>query len=171
MRPEKGSYPPYYDNYLPLVKETDPLEALQNNAQFVADFVKKIPASKEAFAYADGKWTVKQVFHHLIDTERILAYRALRFARQDPQQPLPFEENKYAEAAELGGRRMKDLYEEFTAVRNASLSLFKTFSGDTWLRTGRTAAGDTTVLAIAYMICGHTVHHLNVIRDRYLAAG
>jgi uncharacterized damage-inducible protein DinB len=169
MRPEKGTYPPYYDHYLPLVKEIEPIEALDRNWEMLRDFITKIPAGKEEFAYAPGKWTVKQVINHVIDTERILAYRALRFARQDPQQPLPFEENKYAVAAELDNRRVKHLLEEFETVRKATRSLFSTFSEETWQRSGKTAAGETTVLAIAYMICGHATHHMNVLKERYLS--
>src|SRR5688572_30138046 len=104
MRPAQKTYPDYYDLYIPLVKEDSVVNALHANLDDIKKFFSGIEASKENYAYQPGKWTVKQVAHHLCDTERIIAYRALRFARKDPQQPLPFEEDQYAATAELGNR-------------------------------------------------------------------
>lgn len=170
MRPEKGSYPVYYENYIPLVKQGDLTDALTQNWTDLKTFINSIPEEKENYAYAAGKWTIKQVIIHLIDTERIFAYRSLRFARKDPQQPLPYEENHYADTAEVSHRSLKNLMEEFETVRMSSLSLFKSFSKETLLNTGHIAAGDCTVLAIGYTICGHAIHHTNVIKERYLQA-
>lgn len=144
------------------------MDALSRDWNRLKEFIMLVPEDKEEYAYAPGKWTVKQVIHHLIDTERIMSYRALRFARRDPQQPLPFEENDYAANAELDGRSLKDLLDEFESVRKATISLFRSFSDKTLLQSGQTFMGPTTVLALGYLICGHSKHHCNVIAERYL---
>lgn len=167
MRPQKGTYPAYYENYISLVKEENLLEALTRSSDEVNDAISKIPAEKESFAYAKDKWTVKQLLNHVNDTERIFAYRALRFARKDPQQPLAFEENDYARAADVSKRSLADLLNEFNNIRAASISLFKSFSGSTFLNSGKTSLGDATVLSIGFTICGHAKHHLNVLKERY----
>lgn len=168
MKPQPGSYPKYFENYVPLVKENSLLEALDVNWDAIKKLSSSISEEKANFAYAPGKWTIKQVIHHLIDTERIMSYRALRFARKDPQQPLPFEEDLYAANSESHHRTLNSLMNEFETVRKASVSLFETFSDEIMLRTGTTASGSCTVLALGYMICGHAIHHMNVIRERYL---
>ena len=168
MRPEKGTYPQYYSNYLPLVKEDELIAALGNNQEQLVGFFRAVPKTKEQFSYAPGKWTIRQVLGHLNDTERILGYRALRFAREDGQQPLPFDENKYAASLDLSGRNLSSLIEEFETVRLASISMFRNFDEETLKRSGKTAAGDATVISIGYMICGHAIHHMNVVRERYL---
>ena len=168
MRPVKGTCPSYYDYYNDLVKENNLLAALDSGWVEVQQVISTIPKEKESFAYAEGKWTIKQVLIHLIDTERIFAYRALRFARKDPQQVLSYEEDDYAAAAELDTRTLADLLQEFETVRKSSISLFKTFSEETLLRSGLTAIGSATVVSLGFMICGHALHHLNVIKERYL---
>ncbi len=168
MRPLKGTYPTYYENYIPLVKQEDVVVAFTQNWQELKDFISAIPKEKENFAYAEGKWTIKQVIIHLVDTERIFTYRALRFARKDPQQPLPYEENHYAETAEVANRTLADIMEEFENVRKASISLFKSFSETTLLNSGTTSVGPATALAIGFATVGHAIHHTNVIKDRYL---
>ena len=167
MRPKKGTYPVYYENYIPLVHQEDIVVALTQNWTELKDTFSAIPKEKEDYAYADGKWTVKQMLLHLADTERIFAYRALRFARKDPQQPLPFEENDYATAGDVSQRSLANILEELESIRNASLTLFKSFSQDTLLLSGNTAAGPATVLSIGFTICGHAIHHMNVLRERY----
>jgi hypothetical protein len=168
MRPSPGTYPAYFENYIPLVKQNSVMEAFDQNWKELNEFVSKIPIQKENYAYGPGKWTIKQVIHHLADTERIMTYRALRFARKDPQQPLPFEEDLYAANSELQNRDLKDIMAEFETIRKASVSLFRTFSGETLQRSGTTGGGNCTVLALGFMVCGHAVHHMNVIRERYL---
>mgnify|MGYP002780927578 CR=1 FL=1 len=126
MRPDKSTYPAYYENYIPLVKQNNVHEALLANFQEIKNLIAAIPPEKENYAYAAGKWTVKQVLIHIIDTERIMAYRALRFARKDQQQPLPFDENEYAQHAETQNRDLKNLFEEFEAVRRSNSGVFPT---------------------------------------------
>jgi hypothetical protein len=168
MRPEPGTYPAYFENYIPLIKGNNVISALERTREELVTVLYNIPPAKETYAYAPGKWTVKQVIQHVTDAERVFAYRALRFARGDEQQPLPFEENDYAKAAELDGRTVKDQLAEFETVRQATLSLFRSFSQNTLLLTGKTTFGRSTVLAVGYLIAGHGLHHLNVLKQRYL---
>jgi uncharacterized damage-inducible protein DinB len=168
MRPSRETYPDYYENYIPLVKENTIKEALLNNEKEILAFFKSIPSSKGDFAYAEGKWTIKGVLNHIIDTERIFSYRALRFARKDYQQPLPYEQDDYVANAELSERTLEDLIHEFETAREATISLYNSFGNDALQRIGQTAAGKASVNAIGYTICGHATHHINVLRERYL---
>jgi hypothetical protein len=168
MRPEKSTYPTYYENYIPLVNEENILEALSKDLFKTKNMLLEIPFEKENFAYAENKWTVKEVVNHIIDTERIFAYRALRFARKDSRVNLSFEQDDYVKNAELANRSLKDLVDEFESVRNATISLFKSFTINTLLLKGEVAAGPVTVLALGFALCGHNIHHLNVIKEKYL---
>jgi hypothetical protein len=168
MKPEKGTYPAYFENYIPLVKEDSVLDALAHNWAHITDVLSAVQPDKENYAYAEKKWTIRQLVNHLIDTERIMAYRALRFARKDQQQPLPFDENAYADVADVNRRNLNDLIYEYDTVRKSTVSLFNSFSESILLNTGKTAGGETTVLALGYMICGHAEHHLSILRERYL---
>lgn len=168
MRPQKGTYPAYYENYIPLAAGDDLISAFTQNWRELKELIASIPSDKENYAYAEGKWTIKQIISHLIDTERIFSYRALRFARKDPQQPLPYEENHYAATAELSNRNLKDLLDELDSVRSASLTLYKSFSDATLLNSGNTSMGNATVISIGYATCGHAVHHMNILKERYL---
>jgi len=167
MRPQPGSYPDYYGNYIPLVKQNTVTEALVENEKETVTFFNSISADMEDFAYAPGKWTIKEVLNHLIDTERVFSYRALRFARKDEKQPLSFEQDDYVANAELGNKKLNKLVDEFITVRKATLSLFDSFSAEALERTGQTAAGKASVNAIGFTICGHNTHHMNVIKERY----
>jgi len=168
MRPAPDTYPQYYGLYIPLVPENNVVDALVANWNSLHHFFSSIPSALENFAYQPGKWTIKEVALHLSDTERVMAYRALRFARKDPQQLLPFDENHYVANAAVQQRSLEDILHEFRTVREATLSLFKSFSNETLLLKGGTKMGETSVLAIGYMITGHTIHHANVVRERYL---
>jgi uncharacterized damage-inducible protein DinB len=168
MRPEPGTYPNFYHNYISKTTENNVVAALENNLAAMLNTLSSAPAAKADYAYAPGKWTVKQLLNHIIDAERIFAYRALCFARGE-QQVLPsFEEDDYARTADVSHRDLADLLKEFEFVRRANIQLFKSFDENTLLRTGRTPAGQTTVLALGFTICGHTAHHLAVLQEKYL---
>lgn len=166
MRPK--TYPVYYEKYLSLINEETVVEALQYNLENIKKMAAAIPPAKEEFAYAEGKWTIKQLLQHIVDTERILSYRALRFARKDPQQPLAFDENMYAVNSGVETKSLLQIIEEFEVVRNATLSLYKSFNNEALQATGKTAGGEVSVLAIGFFICGHGLHHINVIKEKYL---
>jgi uncharacterized damage-inducible protein DinB len=120
------------------------------------------------YRYAEGKWTIKDIIQHVIDTERIFAYRALRISRNDIT-PLPgFEENDYVENTKANERGIQDLLAEFSAVRYATLFLFKSFSEEQLKRIGTASGTAISVRAIGFIIIGHQKHHQNVFQERYL---
>ena len=167
MKPAQEDYIPYYDYYIQLVKDTDVLPALENTKQDILRFIQSIPEEKADYAYASGNWNIKQVINHIIDTERIFGYRALRFARGDAQLVPPFDENLYAANANLSNSTLALLCEEFETVRKANQIMFKQLSAAELNHKGKTAAGEVSVLAIGFMLCGHGLHHIHVIQDRY----
>lgn len=168
MRPQEKDHIPYFGHYIDLVPEEDVMTALYTNHTRVLEAIKNIPAEKEEHRYADNKWTVKQVLGHVIDTERIFCYRALCFARGE-QQVLPgFDENVYAANMNLGNTDIVMLAEEFDVVRKATTLFYKQLDEKDLLTKGRSASGENNVLSIGFVICGHAMHHLNVIKERYL---
>jgi hypothetical protein len=168
MRPIEGTYPRFLETYISKVKENNTHEALRNNSKVLFEFLDSIPENKADFAYADGKWTLKQLLIHISDAERIFAYRALRFARGDEQQPLPFEEDDYAANCNAGKRTLKSVVEELKSVRQATITLIDSFGETELSKPGNTASGRTTVNAVIYAICGHAAHHVAVAKERYL---
>lgn len=144
------------------------MTALYNNHTRVLEFIKNIPAEKEDYRYADNKWTIKQVLGHVIDTERIFCYRALCFARGEKQVLPGFEEDEYAANANLSNTDIVMQAEEFDVVRKATTLFYKQLDEKDLLRKGRSASGENNVLSIGFVICGHALHHLNVIKERYL---
>ena len=166
-RPGPDEYAPYYERYIRLVAPDDALEALIAQAEPTARCLGAVDEAGALRRYAPGKWTVKQVVGHVVDSERVFAYRALRIARGDAT-PLPgFDENRFAEHGDFDARPLADLVLEYRAVRAASIALFASLSEVTLGRRG--VANDTPVSAraIAWMIAGHELHHRRVLIERY----
>ncbi len=168
MRPAEGTYPKFLEAYISKIKEENILSALKANTQLLETFLKSIPKDKADYAYAPGKWTIKQLIIHICDAERIFSYRALRFGRGDEQQPLPFEEDDYAANCKADKRSLESVIEEMLAVRKATTLLFESFDEQDLQKPGNTASGRTTVNAIGYAICGHVAHHISIAKERYL---
>lgn len=168
MKPKESDHVPYYKYYIDLVEQQEIVDALTEGKKWISAFIKSIPDSKAEHAYDAKKWTVKQVLNHIIDTERILCYRALCFARGEKQKLAAFDENAYAANANLKNTDLDLLCEEFVAVREASILLFKQLGAEQLQIKGTTGLGEVTVLSIGYMICGHALHHAKVIQERYL---
>ena len=167
-KPEKNEYPEFYHGYVDRVPENDLIQALINSLPELQDFVKKIPQSKYEYCYGPGKWKVKEVLLHMADTERIMQYRALRFSRNDAI-PLPgFEEKDYINNANSDNLSFSDIVDDLVNVRKSTISFFKSCSNEMLMREGLANNGKVTVRAIGYIIAGHQLHHLNVIRERYL---
>lgn len=167
-RPKSSEHPPYYDYYIKLIQEENILKALTNQVIGIPAMISQIPEEKEDYAYAPGKWTIKEVLGHIIDTERILAYRALRFARKDKTPLLGFDENSFVANANFNKRTLYDLAHEFAIVRNSNLVLFKHFDATALGQIGIANGKEVSVRAILYMIAGHAAHHMNVIQTKYL---
>ena len=168
MRPLPGSYPTYFENYIYYVTQTDVHLALNQTWLEVLNTFSGMSEESAESTYEEGKWTVKEMLIHMIDTERVFAYRALRFGRNDPQMVSSFEENLYVANANVSNRSLIDLLEEYELVRKSTIHLFRNFSDNVLLNTGKTAAGEITVLALGYIICGQALHHINVYKELYL---
>lgn len=167
-QPHKGEYSAYYATYIQLVKENNLLDALKNGLEHSVDFLDSLPADVWSYRYAPGKWTVKDILGHLIDAERIFMYRALTFARADRQLLPGFDENSYVQQAYADLRAVNDLMEEYILVRKSSVMMLKGLPPENLLMMGTANAQPVSVRAIAYIVAGHEMHHLRVIKERYL---
>ena len=168
MRPDLSRVPEFFYNYINQVPEDDLMEAFRKETPVLIDLMKSIPPSKYDFRYADGKWTVKEVLQHVIDAERVFAYRALRFARKDATPLPPFDENLFADNAKAGKRDWNDLVEELKAVRLASEYLFASFDDDQLQAAGTASNKSIYVLAIGFIVVGHSLHHVRILKEKYL---
>ncbi|MGZ3933102.1 MAG: DinB family protein, partial [Bacteroidia bacterium] len=139
MRPAAEDYPAYFGNYIGKTSEQDPVASLKISANDSLAFFRSLPETTGDFAYAPGKWTIKQLILHISDAERIFTYRALRFAPGDAQQPLPFEENDYAANCEAEKRSLSSVIEEFETVRRSTLSFYESLSPESLERAGQMA--------------------------------
>ena len=168
QRPEKTEYAPYYETYVSLVYETDVVATLQNQLDEMQNLLSEISEEKGAHAYAEGKWTIKELIGHLNDGEKIFAYRALRIARADKTPMEGFEQDGYIENANFNECQFKDLVEEFALLRRANILFFKNLTEEAWTRTGTASGSAVSVRALAYIIIGHVRHHTNILHSRYL---
>lgn len=168
-QPISGQYPAYYVNYLRHVPATaDPIELLVKQGEEVRALLSSLTEEQALFAYAPEKWTVKEMLVHILDSERIFAYRALCVARGD-QQSLPgFDENAYAPAAEANARPLTDLLAEHAAVRASTVALYKSFAPHILDRVGLANNHPISVRALVHVVPGHEAHHMMVFRERYL---
>ena len=167
-RPTPGTYPAYFENYISKVQASSVKEAIDTYGKILIDRFKALPAEKADYAYAADKWTLKEMLQHIIDTERIFAYRAVAISRKESIGLPGFDENSYAANSKANRRDWDSLLEEFSAVRNATDLLLKTFDEEQLSQQGTTNNNPTTVKAIAFIIYGHILHHLNIVNDRYL---
>lgn len=168
-RPEKNEYAPYYETYISLIKGDDILSVLKQNKIEMQNILAEITEEKAHFRYAEGKWSIKELVGHMIDTERIFAYRALRFARNDQTPVEGFDQDPYIENAAFDNCEFTDLIAEFAFVRDANILMFQNFPNEAWTRTGTASENSVSVRALAFMIAGHELHHLNILKERYLA--
>jgi uncharacterized damage-inducible protein DinB len=166
---QSNEYAAFYSGYVNNVTEEYMLiEELEISIHRFVKFVQNIPMDKFDYRYAEGKWTIKDIIQHLIDAERIFAYRALCFARNDKTELPGFEENDYVVEANANQKSIQDLLSDFLVVRHATMSLFKSFSSDQLLRVGIASKNPMSVRALGFVIIGHQNHHQNVFIERYL---
>lgn len=167
-RPDLSRVPEFYHNYINQVSENELMEAFKEGSKKNIQFFEQIPSSRYDYKYAEGKWTIKEVLQHIIDSERVFNYRALCFARKDPK-PLPgFDENIFAANAKAGKRNWIELLDEFRTVRKSSEQLFNSFDAEQLEATGIASNHSNYVLAFGYIIIGHSLHHKKIIEERYL---
>jgi hypothetical protein len=166
-RPAPTEHIPYYERYIALVPEGDVLEVLEDQLKDLRAFVAAVPREKEGYRYASGKWTLREVLGHLIDTERVMAYRAFSIARGEIQPLNSFEPENYAVEADAERIRLKDLLAEFEHVRRGNLMMLKRLSDEAWGKIGIASGNPVSVRALAYIMAGHVPHHLRIIREQY----
>jgi len=164
-----SEYNAYFQPYIDKVNKYESLvEGFKQHLESVATFYHSIPEEKYDYVYAEGKWTVKDVLLHIIDTERILAYRALRIARGDKTSLAGFEQDGYVVHGFAKSRSMESLIEEYKAVRQATITLFNSLTEDNLLFIGEASGFPISVRALGYIILGHENHHNLIIKERYL---
>lgn len=158
----------YYKQYIDLAPSTNLIDGLQTTLSETIAFYNSIPSEKLDAAYEDGKWTPKEILQHIMDTERIFAYRALRFARNDKTQLPGYEQDDYVPPSHANKRSIADLILEYQSIRQASILLFKSFDDEMFARIGTASGNPMSARAVAAIICGHERHHVGVIKERYL---
>jgi DinB superfamily len=165
-RPEPNEYAPYYGKYVSLVPDCDILVTLEKQQPATLVLLAR-PEGDGDFRYAPGKWTVKESLGHLIDAERVFSYRALRIARNDKTPLAGFEQDDYVKYGPFGHCTLAGLVEEFASVRRATVLMFRALDEAAWARRGTASNNEVTVLALAYMIAGHELHHRRIFQQNY----
>ncbi|WP_274476573.1 DinB family protein [Mangrovimonas aestuarii] len=163
-------YEPYYADYIKKSGGMELVYGLSNSIENSMTFLKSIPQDKLDFRYDLGKWTIMDVVQHIIDAERVFAYRALCFAREDKTSLPGFDENSYAEVTNVRARLYIDIIEEYIAQRRSTIALFKSFDDTMLMRMGVANNAKMSVRAIGFVVLGHENHHFEVINKRYLTA-
>jgi uncharacterized damage-inducible protein DinB len=168
-RPEATEYSPASEKYIRLVPNDPPiLELLKANAEKLIARMISVPASKLLFRYAEGKWTLKEVLVHLTDDERIYAYRALCFARNEQQHLWGFDQDAYNDYAKANERDLQNILQEYAAVRQATIAMYAGFPEEALTRVGSTTEFKASVRALLYHVAGHEINHLRIIEEKYL---
>jgi uncharacterized damage-inducible protein DinB len=169
-KPESNEYAGYYEKYIALVPQADIVGLLESQRLQMAQLLTACSERDGNFHYAPDKWSVKEVIGHLADCERIFTYRALCIARGDAT-PLPgFEQDDYVRTAGSGRRQLRDLAEEFSGIRNSTISLYRSLDDEAWTRRGSANKNEVSVRALAYITAGHELHHRRILEERYFAA-
>ncbi|MDB4870089.1 MAG: hypothetical protein JWL97_1093 [Gemmatimonadales bacterium] len=168
IKPEKGEFLPYYERYIDLVASGDVIATLSRQMAETQALLRGLPASVATYRYAPDKWSVNELIGHLIDSERIFAARALRFARNDPTALPGFEQDDYVRNSSFDSYPLSELASELRSVRESTVFLFKHLQEDAWMRRGSANGAEVSVRALAYIIAGHELHHREIMRARYL---
>ena len=165
-RPQPNEYPMWGEQYIKLVEEENVITVLERQAQEFPEFLNSFMENAD-FAYAPGKWTIKELVGHIIDTERILCFRLLSFARGESTALPGFDEDEYVKHAHFSDRSLVSLAEEFSLLRQANLYLFKSLDETDLNKTGIASSKSLTVRALLFVIAGHVVHHTSIMKERY----
>jgi uncharacterized damage-inducible protein DinB len=165
---QADEYNSYYDAYLRKTKDVTLKDGLRSNLESNMSFLKGIPEIRLDYRYSEGKWTIKEIILHIIDTERIFTYRALCIARQDQSMFPGFDQDAYVPVSNANERSFRSLLDEYKAVRLATTALFDSFDDKVLLQTGTASNSVVSVRALGFILLGHENHHCEIIRDRYL---
>jgi hypothetical protein len=167
-RPVPDEYPVWFSAEIELVPYNDLLAGLKASLKESSVFLNQLSEQQLLYRYLPGKWTIKEMWQHVIDVERVLSYRALRYARHDPTLLQGFDEKMYAENSKANQRPWKDLLREFKVLRQCTKLMFNSFGTDTAMLRGTTGKSTMSVKALGFLILGHELHHIKVIKERYL---
>lgn len=168
QRPNKNEYNPYYEKYISLIPNGDILAFLKMQHEDLQSLLRDVSNEQGEYRYAPGKWSLKEVIGHMIDTERIMSYRLLAVSRGETMALPSFDQDEYVKGADFDLFPLADLLTDFALVRACTCSLLGGLSDDVLARTGMVADYPTTARALAYIIAGHELHHLSIIKERYL---
>jgi len=163
-----NEYAPFYSDYIKALGEVDLHTVLKSSLEDLTLTVKNLSEEQLTHRYAEGKWTIKELVQHIIDAERVLSYRALRFSRNDATNLPGFDEDWYVTYSNGSERNFEDILQEFIHVRKATISLFNSFTPEMFLMIGSANNSDITVRALGFIIAGHQIHHLKIIKEKYL---
>lgn len=168
-RPGSTDHAPYATNYVNMVPDgADVLQLLSDTQQTTFQLFDQLTEEQAMYAYAEGKWTLKEVLGHMIDTERVFSFRAFVFSREDISLP-GFDQDTYVDSTDFNSRTIQDLANEFKAVREATLYLYRTFSEEQLSRSGVASGHLVKVAALVYMTAGHELYHLKAVSEKYLS--
>ena len=167
QRPNENEYAPAYQSYVSHVTEDEILPAMRSQIDALDVLLDRVTPERETFAYAEGKWTIRQIIGHLIDGERVFGYRVLCIARGETQNLPSFDENEYMVNAPYENVELEDLLSEFRLVRLSTIAMLRTLDETAWTRMGMANGAPVSVRALAYIMVGHTRHHMGVLRERY----
>lgn len=167
-KPQTNEYAAYYEKYVSLVPDGNIVDILEQQLEKTLAVFAEISEDKGNHRYAPDKWSVKELLGHVSDTERIFAYRLLRFARNDKNELTGFEQDGYITNAGFDNCQLSDLVREFEYIRKSSIALLQHLPEEAWLRSGVASENEVSVRALAYIIAGHELHHLKILSERYL---
>ena len=168
-KPKSEAYNSYFKNYIDVVASEELYKELVSNLSLTATLLSSVSEEQAGYRYQPDKWSVKELLGHIIDCERIFNYRALTFARE-PGAVLPgFDHDAYVRSSQSDARKLSDMLDELRLVRHATIRLFQSFEGEVWDHGGIANGNALTVRACAYIICGHELHHIHILKERYLS--
>ena len=167
-RPKSNEYAPYYKTYIEKLVGNDIIKILSDQLERTTNLLKSVSEEKGNYAYTEGKWSIKEILGHIIDTERVFSYRALCIARRE-QQALPgFEQDDYVKAGHFNKSMLSSLANNYQLVRRSNIALFNSFDEESIGRWGTASNNKVTVKAIMFIIAGHEEHHINILKTKYL---
>lgn len=167
-RPVKGDYSPYYESYISKVEGENGLTFLKSQLSYASKLFDNIPEDKGTYSYAAGKWSIKELIGHIVDGERIFAYRALCIARRETQSLPGFEQDDYVKFGNFNKRKLQDLKNEFVTLRESNIVMFNNIDEADLNRRGLANGKEITALAILFIIGGHAAHHLEILKNVYM---
>jgi len=169
IKPETDEYNPFFNRYISLVPDGNYIELLKTNSQDITDFFSGIPGEKHNYRYAAGKWSVKDILMHITDTERVMMYRALCAARGDSSIVLGnMDEDSYASNADVTDRTLESILSEFNSLRKSTEIFFENLREESTKLRAKTETHPITACAVGYILIGHPMHHMRVIKEKYL---